>query len=55
MTVELRIDLLDEEVMDLLKDANITVIEIGLQSASMNVMQAIDRKQCAKLISEDVK
>ena len=53
--MELRIDLLDEEVMDLLKDANITVIEVGLQSASMNVMQAIDWKQCAKLISEDVK
>ena len=53
--MELRIDPLDVEVMDLLKDSNITVIEVGLQSASMNVMQAVDRKQSAKLISEDVK
>ena len=53
--MELRIDIFDEEVIDLLKDANITVIEVRLQSASMNVMQAVDRKQSAKLISENIK
>lgn len=55
VTVELRVDLLDEEVMDLLKDANITVIEVGLQSSNMDVMQAVDRKQSTKLIAENVK
>ena len=53
--VELRVDLLDEEVMYLLKDANITVIEVSLQSSNMDVMQAVDRKQSAKLIAENVK
>lgn len=53
--VELRVDLLDEGVMVFLKDANITVIEVGLQSSNMDVMQAVDRKQSAKLIAENVK
>jgi radical SAM superfamily enzyme YgiQ (UPF0313 family)/tetratricopeptide (TPR) repeat protein len=55
VTVELRVDLLDKEMMDLLKDANITVIEVGLQSSNIDVMQAVDRKQSTKLISENVK
>jgi Flp pilus assembly protein TadD len=55
VTVELRVDLLDQEIMDLLKDANITVIEVGLQSSNMDVMKAVDRKQSTKLIAENVK
>ncbi|HAT34859.1 MAG TPA: hypothetical protein DCS82_04020, partial [Rhodospirillaceae bacterium] len=55
VTVELRVDLLDQEIMDLLKDANITVIEVGLQSSNMEVMKAVDRKQSTKLIAENVK
>jgi len=55
VTVELRVDLLDKEIMDLLKEANITVIEVGLQSSNIDVMSAVDRKQSTKLISENVK
>lgn len=55
VTVELRVDLLDKEIMDLLKEANITVIEVGLQSSNMDVMRAVDRKQSTKLIAENVK
>ena len=53
--MELRVDLFDEGVMVFLKDANITVIEVSLQSSNMDVMQAVDRKQSAKLIAENVK
>ena len=55
VTVELRVDLLDKEIKDLLKEANITVIEVGLQSSNIDVMSAVDRKQSTKLISENVK
>ncbi|MBO44575.1 MAG: hypothetical protein CMM28_12695 [Rhodospirillaceae bacterium] len=55
VTVELRVDLLDKEIMNLLKEANITVIEVGLQSSNIDVMSAVDRKQSTKLISENVK
>lgn len=54
VTVELRVDLLDQEFMDLLIQAGISVVEIGLQSSSDAVLRAVDRKQSMRKITENV-
>lgn len=54
VTVELRVDLLDREFMDLLKDAGIGIVEIGLQSVNEDALQAVARKQNMRKITENV-
>lgn len=54
VTVELRVDLLDAELMLLLKNAGISVVEVGLQSANESVLRAVDRKQNMKKIAKNV-
>lgn len=55
VTVELRVDLLDREFMDLLKDAGIGIVEIGLQSVNEAALQAVARKQNMRKITENVR
>ncbi len=54
VTVELRVDLLDQEFMSLLKQAGISVVEIGLQSSNDAALRAVDRKQSMRKITENV-
>ena len=54
VTVELRVDLLDQEFMGLLKQAGISVVEIGLQSSNDAALRAVDRKQSMRKITENV-
>jgi len=55
VTVELRVDLLDKEFMDLLKDAGIGIVEIGLQSINEDALVAVARKQNMRKITENVR
>ena len=41
--VELKAELLDEEMIDLLKEAKTDFIEIGIQSANKKTLQLINR------------
>jgi len=54
VTVELRVDLLDQEFMALLKEAGISVVEIGLQSSNDAALRAVERKQSMRKITENV-
>jgi len=54
VTVELRVDLLDQEFMGLLKQAGISVVEIGLQSSNDAALRAVERKQSMRKITENV-
>ena len=54
VTVELRVDLLDQEFMSLLKQAGISVVEIGLQSSNDAALRAVERKQSMRKITENV-
>jgi radical SAM superfamily enzyme YgiQ (UPF0313 family)/Tfp pilus assembly protein PilF len=54
VTVELRVDLLDQEFMALLKQAGISVVEIGLQSSNDAALRAVERKQSMRKITENV-
>jgi radical SAM superfamily enzyme YgiQ (UPF0313 family)/Flp pilus assembly protein TadD len=54
VTVELRVDLLDQEFMGLLKQAGISVVEIGLQSSNAAALRAVDRKQNMRKITDNV-
>ncbi len=54
VTVELRVDLLDQEFMGLLKQAGISVVEIGLQSTNDAALRAVDRKQSMRKITGNV-
>ncbi len=54
VTVELRVDLLDQEFMGLLKQAGISVVEIGLQSSNDAALRAVDRKQNMRKITDNV-
>lgn len=55
VTTELRVDLLDQEFMALLKQAGISVVEIGLQSSNDAALRAVDRKQSMRKITENVR
>ena len=55
VTTELRVDLLDQEFMGLLKQAGISVVEIGLQSSNDAALRAVERKQSMRKITENVR
>jgi radical SAM superfamily enzyme YgiQ (UPF0313 family)/cytochrome c-type biogenesis protein CcmH/NrfG len=55
VTTELRVDLLDQEFMALLKQAGISVVEIGLQSSNDAALRAVDRKQSMRKITDNVR
>ena len=55
VTTELRVDLLDQEFMSLLKQAGISVVEIGLQSSNDAALRAVERKQSMRKITENVR
>ncbi len=52
---ELRVDLLDEEIIHLLKKAKFKLVEIGLQSSDRDVLKGVARTQNIERIVENAK